>query len=78
MISESWTALASVVVYALFRSAAFATQYITDLIPLNDKTPALFLEIILSWGAAFSAGATFAVVSAYQLAVLVKRLWERV
>jgi hypothetical protein len=30
MISESWTALASVVVYALFRSAAFATQYITD------------------------------------------------
>jgi hypothetical protein len=30
--------------------------------PLNDKTPSLFLEAILSWGGAISAAATFVVV----------------
>jgi hypothetical protein len=32
------------------------------LMPLNDKTPSLFLEAILSWGGAISAAATFVVV----------------
>ena len=60
--SEMWAALAGIVVYALFRCAAFGTQYINALMPLNDKTPSLFLEAILSWGGAISAAATFVVV----------------
>jgi hypothetical protein len=77
IMSEMWAALAAISSYALFRFGAFATQWITGLMPLQDPLPALFLESTLSWGAAISASATFAVVSLYQLVVLVKRLWER-
>jgi hypothetical protein len=76
MRSEIWAALTGVMVYGLFRFGAYATQQITDLMPLNDKAPALFLETTLSWGAALSAGATFVIISIYQLVVLVKRLWR--
>ena len=75
MISEIWAGLAGVTVYAIFRFGAFATQYVTDLLPLHSRSPALFLELTLSWGAALSASATFIIISLYQLAVLVKRLW---
>jgi hypothetical protein len=77
IMSEMWAALAAIASYALFRFGAFATQWITGLMPLQDPLPALFLENTLSWGAAISSSATFAVVSFYQLIVLVKRLWER-
>lgn len=53
--SEMWAGLAGVAVYALFRLGAFAAQYITTMLPLSDKAPALFLETALSWGAATSA-----------------------
>jgi hypothetical protein len=75
VISEAWAALAGVAIYAIIRLAAYATQFITDLLPLNDKAPPLFLETTLSWGAVISASATFLIISAYQLAVLAKRLW---
>jgi hypothetical protein len=77
IMSEMWAALAAIASYGLFRFGAFATQWITGLMPLQDPLPALFLENTLSWGAAISSSATFAVVSLYQLIVLVKRLWER-
>jgi hypothetical protein len=75
--SEAWAALAAIASYGLFRLGAFATQWITELMPLHDPLPALFLENTLSWGAAISSAATFSIVSLYQLIVLVKRLWER-
>jgi len=77
IMSEMWAALAAIASYGLFRFGAFATQWITGLTPLHDPLPALFLENTLSWGAAISSSATFAVISLYQLVVLVKRLWER-
>jgi hypothetical protein len=77
IMSEMWAALAAVASYGLFRFGAFATQWITGLMPLQDPLPALFLENTLSWGAAISSSATFVVVSLYQLVVLVKRLLER-
>jgi hypothetical protein len=77
IMSEMWTALAAIASYAFFRFGAFATQSITGLMPLQDPLPALFLDTTLKWGAAISCGATFIVVSLYQLVVLVKRLWER-
>jgi hypothetical protein len=75
MISEIWAGLAGVMIYAIFRGGAYATQYVTELLPLHTKAPALFLELTLSWGASISASATFIIISLYQLAVLVKRLW---
>jgi hypothetical protein len=74
MISEAWAGLTSVVVYLLFRLASYVTQVVTIYLPLDDRAPSDFLERILSWGAALSASATFAIVTIYQLAVLIKRL----
>jgi hypothetical protein len=74
IISETWAGLTSVVVYLLFRTASFATQYITEHLPLQDQAPSDFLELIISWGASLSAAATFTAVTAYQLLVLLKRL----
>ena len=74
MISEGWAGLTSVVVYLLFRAASFATQIVTDYLPLNDRARSDFLDLVLSWGAALSASATFAIVTIYQLLVLIKRL----
>jgi hypothetical protein len=76
VISELWAALTAVAVYALFRLGAYAIQFLTDIMPLHDTSPALFLETTLSWGGALSASATFMIVSVYQLVVLIKRLWE--
>jgi hypothetical protein len=78
LISELWAGLTGVGVYAIFLSGAYATQYITTLLPLQDKAPAIFLQDILGWGASISAAATFVIISAYQLVVLGKRLWESV
>lgn len=77
IMSEMWAALAAIASYGLFRFGAFATQWISGLMPLQESLPALFLENTLSWGAAISSSATFVIVSLYQLIVLVKRLWER-
>ena len=76
MISEAWAGLAGVTIYVLFRLGAYLTQYITDVLPLDDTAPAKFLESVLSWGAALSAAATFVVITIYQLLVLLRRLWE--
>jgi|SRR5579872_1340723 len=75
IISEAWAGVTGVAVYALFRIGAYGTQSITGMTPLQDPAPALFLETILSWGAAISAASTFAIISTYQFAVLIKRLW---
>jgi hypothetical protein len=73
-ISEGWAGLTSITVYLFFRFGAFATDWITKQLPLHDTRPAEFLELVLSWGAAFSASATFLVISIYQILVLMKRL----
>lgn len=75
MISELWTGLTGVSVYALFRVAAYLSQLVTNLVPLSDKGPGIFLESTLSWGGAMSAAATFLIITLYQVAVLIKRLW---
>ena len=62
VISELWAALTAVAVYALFRLGAYAIQFLTDIMPLHDTSPALFLETTLSWGGALSASATFIIV----------------
>ena len=76
IMSEMWTALAAIAVYGLFRFGAYATQHISDALPLTDSGPATFLEATLSWGGALAAGATFIIISLYQIVVLIKRLWE--
>lgn len=53
------------------------SEHIAALMPLAKHGPALFLETVLHWGAAFSCAATFVVVTAYQLVLLIKRVWER-
>ena len=78
MLSEAWSALAGISVYATFRFAAYVTQFVTAAMPLNDTGPALFLETISSWCAAIGAAATFIIISLYQLVILIRRLWERV
>jgi hypothetical protein len=75
MVSEAWAGFAGVAVYTTFRIGAWVIQRITEIFPLQDKSPADFLELILSWGGAFSAAATFAIISLYQIAVLLRRLW---
>jgi hypothetical protein len=74
MISEASAGLTSVVVYLFFRAASYATQFVTQYLPLHDRAPSDFLELVLSWGAALSASATFVIVTVYQLLVLIKRL----
>ena len=76
MMSEAWAGLAGIVVYGLFRGGAYLAYKITEALPLHDPEPAKFLEALLSWGAAISAGATFCVISMYQLAILLKRLYR--
>ena len=76
--SELWAGVAGVVVYAIFHGAGFAVQQIAASMPLHDQAAALFLEAVLLWGGAISAGATFGVISIYQLAVLISHLWREV
>jgi hypothetical protein len=75
IISELWTAAAALTVYTLSHGVAFGIQYVSGILVLKDiDAPGLFLVAVLSWGAAISSGATFAIISIYQIGVLIKRL----
>lgn len=76
MLSETWAAAASVTVYATSHSAAFVIQLLANMMPLGHAGPFSFLEALLHWGAALGAGGTFVLVTAYQFAVLIRRLME--
>lgn len=76
--SELWAGGAGVGVYAIFRLAAWLIELIDTKLPLQDPAAAVFFAQVLSWGAALGAAATFALITVYQLAVLLRRLWEGV
>jgi hypothetical protein len=75
IISEFWTAAAALTVFTLSHGVAFGIQYVGGIMVLKDHdAPGTFLVAVLGWGAAISSGATFAVISIYQICVLIKRL----
>lgn len=74
MISEGWAGAAGAAVYVSFHVASWFIEWISGAMPLHDKTPAAFLELVLSWGGSISAAATFVIVSAYQLFALLRRV----
>jgi hypothetical protein len=76
--SEFWAGTAGVAVYAIFRAAAWLIEMIDSQLPLQDPAAARFLAQVLSWGAALGGAATFALITVYQLAVLLRRLWQEV
>jgi hypothetical protein len=75
--SETLGALAGLTIYAVFRACAYCATVLTHWLPLEDPGPAHFLDLVLSWGGALGAAATFAIITIYQIAVLIMRLWER-
>ena len=75
MRTEVLAGIASIVVYLVSRAVAYATEHIAGLLPLHERAPSDFIELVLGWGAAFNSTATFLVITVYQLVVLIRRLW---
>ena len=78
LVSEIWAGVTGLLVYVLFRCLAWSTQLVTTYVPVHDDAPGIFLETVLSWGAAISASGTFIIISIYQFVILIKRLWKAV
>lgn len=76
IVSEIWAAAASVIIYTLFHAGSFLTELLARELPLKASAPAYYLGMVFAWGAALGASATFVLVTAYQLLVLAKKLWE--
>lgn len=61
--SEFWAGIASLMVYAFFVMVSYAIEMLTASFPLKYTAPAHFLDMVFAWGAAFSGGLTFLMIT---------------
>lgn len=72
--SELSMLLATLVLYCFFRLAAYASEYIAKLFPISDEQPLLVISWVFNWFGAISMITAFVFVTAFQIAVLLRRL----
>lgn len=77
VVSEILAGIASISVYGCFVLLSFATEKINQYLPLKNSQPAHFLDLMLAWGAAFSASITFIMITLCSLIRLAVRLTRK-
>jgi hypothetical protein len=77
ILNEIQAGVSGLAVYAIFCGVAWATQYFTPFVPLDEARPAKFVVTALSWGGAISASGII-VITIFHFIILLRRLWKDV
>lgn len=76
MISEFWGAVAGAFVWTCFYFLSVFTHFVRNIVSIPNEELIAFFYLILNWGSAIGASATFIIITASQIHLLVVRLRE--